>query len=174
MGLPPTEHISFLSFPGCTGAGYENTKVDSTDFRNVFPRFSPEARKANQALVDLLGTLLCRMIALARESLSGVKRSTPFLHYPYKWKTSRCTAMSHSLGSQPGNSRLRSSKVPEPKGKRLRRFVHNLLLRLQIRGADRTKLARTGLAKYQEFHSSQCALSAPSRRPDDFAAGTRF
>jgi aryl-alcohol dehydrogenase-like predicted oxidoreductase len=32
----------------------KNTKFDSTDFRNVVPRFTPEARKANQALVDLL------------------------------------------------------------------------------------------------------------------------
>lgn len=32
----------------------ENTKFDKTDFRNIVPRFAPEARKANQALVDLL------------------------------------------------------------------------------------------------------------------------
>jgi aryl-alcohol dehydrogenase-like predicted oxidoreductase len=37
-----------------TGAISENTKFDSTDFRNIVPRFAPEARKANQALVDLL------------------------------------------------------------------------------------------------------------------------
>ncbi len=37
-----------------TGAINENTKFDSTDFRNIVPRFTPEARKANQALVDLL------------------------------------------------------------------------------------------------------------------------
>jgi aryl-alcohol dehydrogenase-like predicted oxidoreductase len=40
-----------------TGAIGENTKFDSQDFRNIVPRFSPEARKANQALVDLLGTI---------------------------------------------------------------------------------------------------------------------
>jgi aryl-alcohol dehydrogenase-like predicted oxidoreductase len=38
-----------------TGAINENTTFDSTDFRNIVPRFTPEARKANQALVDLLG-----------------------------------------------------------------------------------------------------------------------
>jgi aryl-alcohol dehydrogenase-like predicted oxidoreductase len=32
----------------------ENTKLDSSDFRSILPRFTPEARKANQALVDLL------------------------------------------------------------------------------------------------------------------------
>src|ERR1700694_1309280 len=37
-----------------TGKINENTKFESTDFRNVVPRFTPEARKANQALVDLL------------------------------------------------------------------------------------------------------------------------
>jgi len=38
-----------------TGKINENTKFDRTDFRNLVPRFTPEARKANQALVDLLG-----------------------------------------------------------------------------------------------------------------------
>jgi len=40
-----------------TGAISENTTFDSTDFRNIVPRFSPEARKANQALVDLLSQI---------------------------------------------------------------------------------------------------------------------
>ena len=38
-----------------TGKIDENTTFDSTDFRNIVPRFTPEARKANQALVVLLG-----------------------------------------------------------------------------------------------------------------------
>jgi aryl-alcohol dehydrogenase-like predicted oxidoreductase len=37
-----------------TGAINENTKFDSSDFRNVVPRFSAEARRANHAVVDLL------------------------------------------------------------------------------------------------------------------------
>ena len=37
-----------------TGKIDENTAFDSSDFRNIVPRFTPEARKANQALVDLL------------------------------------------------------------------------------------------------------------------------
>ena len=40
-----------------TGAINENTTFDSTDFRNIVPRFTPEARKANQAVVDLLGQI---------------------------------------------------------------------------------------------------------------------
>ena len=37
-----------------TGKIDENTAFDSSDFRNIVPRFTPEARKANQAVVDLL------------------------------------------------------------------------------------------------------------------------
>jgi aryl-alcohol dehydrogenase-like predicted oxidoreductase len=40
-----------------TGAISERTTFDSTDFRNIVPRFTPEARKANQTLVDLLGNI---------------------------------------------------------------------------------------------------------------------
>ncbi|PWK92911.1 aldo/keto reductase [Fulvimonas soli] len=40
-----------------TGKIDENTPFAKDDFRNVVPRFSPEARKANQALVDLLGRI---------------------------------------------------------------------------------------------------------------------
>jgi aryl-alcohol dehydrogenase-like predicted oxidoreductase len=38
-----------------TGKISEETKFDKNDFRNIVPRFTPEARKANQAVVDLLG-----------------------------------------------------------------------------------------------------------------------
>jgi aryl-alcohol dehydrogenase-like predicted oxidoreductase len=40
-----------------TGKITEDTKFDSTDFRTVVPRFTPENRKANKALVDLLGRI---------------------------------------------------------------------------------------------------------------------
>ncbi len=40
-----------------TGKVDEKTKFDSTDFQNTIPRFAPDARKANQALVDLLGKM---------------------------------------------------------------------------------------------------------------------
>jgi aryl-alcohol dehydrogenase-like predicted oxidoreductase len=40
-----------------TGKIDENAAFDSTDFRSILPRFSPEALKANQALVDLLGAI---------------------------------------------------------------------------------------------------------------------
>src|SRR6201982_2089234 len=40
-----------------TGKMNEDTTFDSTDFRNTLPRFTPEARKVNRALVDLLGDI---------------------------------------------------------------------------------------------------------------------
>jgi aryl-alcohol dehydrogenase-like predicted oxidoreductase len=40
-----------------TGKMNESTTFDSSDFRNILPRFTPEARKANRALVDLLGKI---------------------------------------------------------------------------------------------------------------------
>jgi aryl-alcohol dehydrogenase-like predicted oxidoreductase len=62
--LPTLEElgIGFVAFSPLgkgflTGAINENTKFDSTDFRNQVPRFSEENRKANKALVDLIGKL---------------------------------------------------------------------------------------------------------------------
>jgi len=43
-----------------TGKIDENTAFDSTDFRNNVPRFAPEARKANKALVDVLSAIAAR------------------------------------------------------------------------------------------------------------------
>src|SRR6195256_5022829 len=43
-----------------TGKIDENTKLDSTDFRSTLPRFTPEAMKANQALIDLLDSIASR------------------------------------------------------------------------------------------------------------------
>ncbi len=40
-----------------TGKIDENTKFDSSDFRNIVPRFSPEARKANQSVIELLNRI---------------------------------------------------------------------------------------------------------------------
>jgi aryl-alcohol dehydrogenase-like predicted oxidoreductase len=50
-----------------TGKIDENTTFDSTDFRNVVPRFTEENRKANQALVDLLTTLAAQKNATSAQ-----------------------------------------------------------------------------------------------------------
>src|SRR6266852_5303978 len=43
-----------------TGQMNESTKFESSDFRSILPRFTPEALKVNQALIDLLGTIATR------------------------------------------------------------------------------------------------------------------
>ncbi|HEX9425590.1 MAG TPA: aldo/keto reductase [Pyrinomonadaceae bacterium] len=50
-----------------TGKINENTTFDSSDFRNIVPRFTPEARKANQALVDLLSKVAKRKNATSAQ-----------------------------------------------------------------------------------------------------------
>jgi aryl-alcohol dehydrogenase-like predicted oxidoreductase len=50
-----------------TGKIDETTSFDSSDFRNIVPRFTPEARKANRALVDLLGTIAARKKATSAQ-----------------------------------------------------------------------------------------------------------
>jgi aryl-alcohol dehydrogenase-like predicted oxidoreductase len=54
LGFVP---FSPLSKGFLTGKIDENTKFDKADFRNTVPRFSEDARKVNQAAVDLLGRI---------------------------------------------------------------------------------------------------------------------
>jgi len=63
-----------------TGKIDENTQFDSTDFRNTVPRFSPEARKANQALVDLIGKFAAQKQATpAQIALAWVLAQKPWI-----------------------------------------------------------------------------------------------
>jgi len=63
-----------------TGAINENTRFDSTDFRNIVPRFTPDARKANQALVDLLGDIAARKkVTRAQIALAWVLAQKPWI-----------------------------------------------------------------------------------------------
>jgi aryl-alcohol dehydrogenase-like predicted oxidoreductase len=63
-----------------TGRINENTIFDSTDLRNTLPRFAPEARKANQALVDLLGEIANRKKAtLAQIALAWLLAQKPWI-----------------------------------------------------------------------------------------------
>jgi aryl-alcohol dehydrogenase-like predicted oxidoreductase len=63
-----------------TGAMNEKTKLDSTDFRSTLPRFTPEAMKANQALVDLLGSLAKRKRATpAQIALAWLLAQKPWI-----------------------------------------------------------------------------------------------
>jgi len=63
-----------------TGKIDENTKFDATDFRNVVPRFTPEARKANQAMVDLLNAIATRVKATpAQIALAWLLAQKPWI-----------------------------------------------------------------------------------------------
>src|SRR5437763_240414 len=63
-----------------TGKINEKTSFDSSDFRNQLPRFTPEARKANQALVDLLGKIAQRKKATpAQVALAWLLAQKPWI-----------------------------------------------------------------------------------------------
>ena len=63
-----------------TGKMDENTTFDASDFRNILPRFTPEARKANQALVDLLGEIAKRKKATpAQIALAWLLAQKPWI-----------------------------------------------------------------------------------------------
>ncbi|HSS77703.1 MAG TPA: aldo/keto reductase [Thermoanaerobaculia bacterium] len=63
-----------------TGKIDESTSFDSSDFRNTVPRFAPEARKANQALVDLLGSIAQRKsVTSAQIALAWLLAQKPWI-----------------------------------------------------------------------------------------------
>jgi aryl-alcohol dehydrogenase-like predicted oxidoreductase len=63
-----------------TGKMNETTSFDSTDFRNTLPRFTSEARKANRALVDLLGDIAKRKKATpAQIALAWLLAQKPWI-----------------------------------------------------------------------------------------------
>jgi aryl-alcohol dehydrogenase-like predicted oxidoreductase len=58
----------------------ENKTFDSTDFRSTLPRFTPEALKANQALIDLLGSIAKRKNATpAQIALAWLLAQKPWI-----------------------------------------------------------------------------------------------
>ena len=63
-----------------TGKIDENTKFDSSDFRNIVPRFSQEARKANQSMVDLLTKIATKKNATpAQVALAWLLAQRPWI-----------------------------------------------------------------------------------------------
>ena len=77
IGLVP---FSPLGKGFLTGKIDEKTKFDKSDFRNIVPRFTPEARKANQALVDLLRTIAERKKATpAQIALAWLLAQKPWI-----------------------------------------------------------------------------------------------
>jgi aryl-alcohol dehydrogenase-like predicted oxidoreductase len=62
-----------------TGKIDETTTFDKSDFRNALPRFTPEARKANQALIDLLGKLGGKQATPAQIALAWLLAQKPWI-----------------------------------------------------------------------------------------------
>ena len=63
-----------------TGKIDEHTTFDSSDFRNIVPRFTAENRKANQALIDLVGSVGKRMRATpAQVALAWLLAQKPWI-----------------------------------------------------------------------------------------------
>jgi aryl-alcohol dehydrogenase-like predicted oxidoreductase len=63
-----------------TGKIDANTKFDPSDFRNIVPRFSPEARQANQAVVELLNSIAARLKATpAQVALAWLLAQKPWI-----------------------------------------------------------------------------------------------
>jgi aryl-alcohol dehydrogenase-like predicted oxidoreductase len=63
-----------------TGKMNESTTFDSTDLRNTLPRFTPEARKANRALIDLLGEIAKRKrVTPAQIALAWLLAQKPWI-----------------------------------------------------------------------------------------------
>ena len=63
-----------------TGKVDETTAFDSSDFRNTVPRFAPENRKANQAVVDLVSAIAARKVATpAQFALAWVLAQRPWI-----------------------------------------------------------------------------------------------
>jgi aryl-alcohol dehydrogenase-like predicted oxidoreductase len=63
-----------------TGKIDENAKFDSSDFRSTLPRFTPEALKANQALIDLLASIAQRKKATpAQIALAWLLAQKPWI-----------------------------------------------------------------------------------------------
>ncbi|MBP1873961.1 aryl-alcohol dehydrogenase-like predicted oxidoreductase [Ensifer adhaerens] len=63
-----------------TGAINADTTFEAKDFRNVVPRFAPEARKANQALVDLLAQIAARKeVTPAKVALAWLLAQKPWI-----------------------------------------------------------------------------------------------
>lgn len=77
IGLVP---FSPLGRGFLTGAINESTTFDSSDFRNIVPRFSPESRKANQDLVEQIGRIAERKrVTKAQVALSWLLAQRPWI-----------------------------------------------------------------------------------------------
>ena len=106
-----------------TGKMDETTMFDSSDFRNKLPRFTPEARKANQVLVNLLGKLAERKHATpAQIALAWLLAQKPWI-VPIPG-TTKLTRLEENIGAV--NIELTLDDLQE---------IENAAAQIQVQGA---------------------------------------
>jgi len=106
-----------------TGKMDESTTFDSSDFRNKLPRFTPEARKANQVLVDLLGKLAERKQATpAQIALAWLLAQKPWI-VPIPG-TTKLTRLEENIAT--ANVELTPSDLQE---------IENAAAKIEVQGA---------------------------------------
>jgi hypothetical protein len=89
-----------------TGKIDENVSFASTDIRNTIPRFTPEARKANQALVDLLGEIAARN--QATEAVDRPDTGHPEFGAPGRERRRSCRRARRTISARSRAPRRRS------------------------------------------------------------------
>jgi aryl-alcohol dehydrogenase-like predicted oxidoreductase len=106
-----------------TGAISEKTEFDKTDFRNIVPRFSDEARKANQTLVDALGKIADRKEATkAQVALAWLLAQRPWI-VPIPG-TTKLHRLEENLGA--ANMSLTEADLKE---------IHDVVSAIDVQGA---------------------------------------
>jgi aryl-alcohol dehydrogenase-like predicted oxidoreductase len=140
--LPTLEELSIGFVPfSPLGAGFltgkidENTKFDPTDFRNMVPRFSPEARKSNMALVEIIKRVAERKGATpAQVALAWLLAQKPWI-VPIPG-TTKLHRLEENLGA--GNVALSENDLKE---------IDDASSRLKLEGArlPESALKMTGL-----------------------------
>jgi len=106
-----------------TGKIDETTTFDSTDFRNIVPRFSPEARKANQALIDLLSEIAAaKGITPAQIALAWLLGQKPWI-VPIPG-TTKLHRLEENLGA--AEAELTSNDLRE---------IENAISKVEVQGA---------------------------------------
>ena len=109
-----------------TGAINADTTFDSSDIRNIVPRFTPEARQANQALVDLLGRDRGRTAGYPRADRAGLAAGAQAVDRPHP--------RDHEAASDGGEYRLGCSGTD---GRRSRGDEQTLICKMCMDGLTR-------------------------------------
>jgi aryl-alcohol dehydrogenase-like predicted oxidoreductase len=106
-----------------TGAINENTAFASNDFRNIVPRFNPEARKTNQQLVDVLGEIAeQKKLTRAQIALAWLLAQKPWI-VPIPG-TTKLHRLEENLGAV--SVKLTAEDLQE---------IHNALSGIEVQGA---------------------------------------